>query len=85
MTTVRIDALSRLGAPTVECSGCWAKIFESQAIYLRRLWLDPDGEKRSTRIMRFACSHECAVKVEAESREAKHDSSVWIDDSHLVR
>lgn len=82
--TTRIDAFSRLGGHTVECSGCWQKIFESQAIYLRRLWLEPDGESRSTRIMRFACSRECAVKVEAEMREAKYDSAVWIDDSHLT-
>jgi len=87
--SVAIDSLSRLGGPpAVQCGCCRTWLFEVQAILLRRLWLDLDEESKGSKVMGHACTHECAIKLEAESRAGakahKLNSTVWIDD-FLVR
>lgn len=82
----RVDALGRLGGPTVECGCCFAKVIETQALYLRRLWIDRESGSRThgIRLLYCACSLTCAEKLEADALARLHsdpdlDSALWID------
>jgi len=90
--TTKVDALGRLGVPTVRCGSCGAKILKTEAVYLRRLWLDvgePTASIRlrvsnmrtrvsepTERILYYACSRRCAETLEAESIELEEVDSV---------
>jgi hypothetical protein len=86
----RVEALGRLGGPVVECAACSKKVLEHESFYLRRLWIDKEADSRTKaeRIMFYACSRECAGRLETNVRDAARehewDSALWIDDSHVI-
>jgi hypothetical protein len=83
----RVETFERLGAWVVECGRCQTKVMECAAVYLRRCWLNEDGtESKGERILRYACSRECAERLEADVRDegrSSGESVFWIDDAHL--